>query len=63
MSNFFAGVCFGVAGMALLVLLDGIARKLVAKARRRRAKSRREPVRVQTVREMQGITNLRKEAR
>lgn len=63
MSNFFAGVCFGVAGMATLVLLDGIARKLVARARRRRSKQRREPVRMQTVREMQGITNLRKEAR
>lgn len=63
MSNFFAGVCFGVAGMATLVLLDGIARKLIAKARRRRAKQHREPVRMQTVREMQGITNLRKEAR
>lgn len=63
MSNFFAGVCFGVAGMATLVLLDGIARKLVAMARRRRSKQRREPVRMQTVREMQGITNLRKEAR
>jgi hypothetical protein len=63
MSNFFAGVCFGVAGMALLVLLDGIARKLVARARRRHTKRRREPVRMQTVREMQGITNLRKEAR
>lgn len=63
MSNFFAGVCFGVAGMALLVLLDGIARKLIARARRRRSKQRREPVRMQTVREMQGITNLRKEAR
>lgn len=63
MSNFFAGVCFGVAGMATLVLLDGIARKLIARVRRRRAKSRREPVRMQTVREMQGITNLRKEAR
>ena len=62
MSNFMAGVCFGVAGMALLVLLDGIARKLVTRVRRRRAKSRREPVRMQTVREMQWITNLRKEA-
>ena len=63
MNEFLSGVCFGVAGMALLVLLDGITRKLVARVRRRRAKSRREPVRMQTVREMQGITNLRKEAR
>ena len=61
MSNFMAGVCFGVAGMALLVLLDGIARKLVARARRRRAKRCREPVRMQTVLEVQQITNLRKE--
>jgi hypothetical protein len=63
MSNFFAGVCFGVAGMALLVLLDGIARKLIARARRRHTKQHRGPARLQTVREMQGITNLRKEAR
>ena len=63
MSNFFAGVCYGVVWMAALVLLDGIARKLISRARRRRAKQRREPVRMQTVREMQGITNLRKEAR
>lgn len=42
MSNFFAGVCFGVAGMALLVLLDGIARKLVARARRRQIKKAAE---------------------
>lgn len=62
MSNFIAGVCFGVSGMAALVLLDGIARKLIARARRKRAKRCREPVRMQTVREMQGITNLRKEA-
>ena len=42
MSNFFAGVCFGVAGMALLVLLDGIARKLVAKVARRQIKKAAE---------------------
>lgn len=63
MNEFLSGVCFGVAGMALLVLLDGIARKLVARARRRRAKQHREPVRMQTVLEVQQITNLRKEAR
>ena len=63
MNEFLSGVCFGVAGMALLVLLDGIARKLVARARRRRAKQHREPVRMQTVLEVQQITNLRKEAK
>ena len=63
MSNFMAGVCFGVAGMALLVLLDGIARKLIAMARRRRTKRHREPVQMQTVLEVQQITDLRKEAR
>ena len=42
MSNFFAGVCFGVAGMATLVLLDGIARKLIAMARRRQIKKAAE---------------------
>ena len=44
MSNFMAGVCFGVAGMALLVLLDGIARKLIARARRRRMARKIRPV-------------------
>lgn len=63
MNEFLSGVCLGVSGMAALVLLDGIARKLIAGVRRRRAKQHREPVRMQTVREMQGITNLRKEAR
>lgn len=38
MNEFLSGVCFGVAGMALLVLLDGIARKLVAKVARRQIK-------------------------
>ncbi len=63
MNEFLSGVCFGVAGMALMVLLDGIARKLVARARHRHTKQHRGPARLQTVREMQGITNLRKEAR
>lgn len=42
MNEFLSGVCFGVAGMALLVLLDGIARKLVARARRRQIKKAAE---------------------
>ena len=42
MNEFLSGVCFGVAGMALLVLLDGIARKLVAKAARRQIKKAAE---------------------
>lgn len=63
MNEFLSGVCLGVSGMAALVLLDGIARKLIARARRRRAKRRREPVRMQTVLEVQQITNLRKGAK
>lgn len=42
MNEFLSGVCFGVAGMALLVLLDGIARKLVAKAASRQIKKAAE---------------------
>ena len=42
MNEFLSGVCFGVAGMALLVLLDGIARKLVAKVARRQIKKAAE---------------------
>ena len=42
MNEFLSGVCFGVAGMALLVLLDGIARKLVARAARRQIKKAAE---------------------
>jgi hypothetical protein len=45
MSDFFAGVCFGVAGMALLVLLDGIARKLVARERCKRMAHKIRPQR------------------
>lgn len=44
MNEFLSGVCFGVAGMALLVLLDGIARKLIARARRRRMARKIRPV-------------------
>lgn len=47
MNEFLSGVCFGVAGMALLVLLDGIARKLVAKAARRQIKKAAEEQRKQ----------------
>ena len=36
MNEFLSGVCFGVSGMALLVLLDGIARKLIARERCKR---------------------------
>lgn len=42
MSEFLSGVCYGVVWMAALVLLDGIARKLVARARRRQIKKAAE---------------------